>query len=263
MVGGMASSGRVIFAAGAIMVAVFVTFALSGPLPPKEMGVILGVAVLLDAALVRLLLLPVLLRLLGVGVVPAQAAGPAAARRPLRPRVSTRRRPRVERRLWPATGALKELRNRARTLGGPAAGPERFELALTALVARVAARKATSASARSVAKPRVAVAAGAQAARPSPLQVTAWCTVSALAISRALRRGARSDAKAGRHMEAEWTHGQPQAGGRYSPTPVCAPLGQQRGRSRRGEPLAPPAPAKTFTPGRRCRSRRRAWAARR
>jgi RND superfamily putative drug exporter len=65
MVGGVASSGRVIFAAGAIMVAVFVTFALSGPLPPKEMGVILGVAVLLDAALVRLLLLPVLLRLLG------------------------------------------------------------------------------------------------------------------------------------------------------------------------------------------------------
>jgi RND superfamily putative drug exporter len=65
MVGGMASSGRVIFAAGAIMVAVFVTFALSGPLPPKEMGVILGVAVLVDAALVRLLLLPVMLRVLG------------------------------------------------------------------------------------------------------------------------------------------------------------------------------------------------------
>ena len=49
----------------AVMVAVFFTFALSGPLPPKEMGVILGVAVLLDAALVRLLLVPVLLRLLG------------------------------------------------------------------------------------------------------------------------------------------------------------------------------------------------------
>jgi RND superfamily putative drug exporter len=65
MVGGMASSGRVIFAAGAAMVAVFFTFALSGPLPPKEMGVILGVAVLLDTALVRLVLLPVLLRLLG------------------------------------------------------------------------------------------------------------------------------------------------------------------------------------------------------
>src|SRR5665213_610733 len=65
MVGGLAHSGRVIFAAGAVMVAVFLTFALSGPLPPKEMGIILGVAVLLDAALVRLLLLPVLLRLMG------------------------------------------------------------------------------------------------------------------------------------------------------------------------------------------------------
>ena len=65
MVGGVAHSGRVIFAAAAVMVAVFFTFALSGPLPPKEMGVILGVAVLLDALLVRLLLVPVLLRLLG------------------------------------------------------------------------------------------------------------------------------------------------------------------------------------------------------
>ena len=65
MVGGLAHSGRVIFAAGGVMVAVFLTFALSGPLPPKEMGVILGVAVLLDALLVRLVLVPVALRLLG------------------------------------------------------------------------------------------------------------------------------------------------------------------------------------------------------
>ncbi len=65
MVGGLAHSGRVVFAAAAVMVAVFFTFALSGPLPPKEMGVILGIAVLLDAALVRLLLIPVVLRLLG------------------------------------------------------------------------------------------------------------------------------------------------------------------------------------------------------
>lgn len=65
MVGAVAHSGRVIFAAGGVMVAVFFTFALSGPLPPKEMGVILGVAVLLDAFLVRLVLLPVLLRLAG------------------------------------------------------------------------------------------------------------------------------------------------------------------------------------------------------
>jgi RND superfamily putative drug exporter len=65
MVGGLAHSGRVVLAAAAVMVAVFFTFALSGPLPPKEMGIILGVAVLLDAALVRLLLMPVALRLAG------------------------------------------------------------------------------------------------------------------------------------------------------------------------------------------------------
>lgn len=65
MVGSLAHSGRVILAAAGVMVAVFFTFALSGPLPPKEMGVILGVAVFLDAFLVRLLLLPVLLRLTG------------------------------------------------------------------------------------------------------------------------------------------------------------------------------------------------------
>jgi RND superfamily putative drug exporter len=65
MVGGLAQSGHVINAAGALMVAVFFTFALSGPLPPKEMGIVLGVAVLLDSFLVRLLLVPVLLRLAG------------------------------------------------------------------------------------------------------------------------------------------------------------------------------------------------------
>ena len=90
MVGGVAHSGRVIFAAGAVMVAVFFTFALSGPLPPKEMGIILGVAVLLDAALIRLLLLPVLLRLMGtLGLVPAALGAPAAPRRHLRTRMST------------------------------------------------------------------------------------------------------------------------------------------------------------------------------
>jgi RND superfamily putative drug exporter len=65
MVGGVAHSGRTIFAAAGVMVAVFFTFALSGPIPPKEMGVILGAAVLLDAMLIRLVLMPVLLRLMG------------------------------------------------------------------------------------------------------------------------------------------------------------------------------------------------------
>jgi RND superfamily putative drug exporter len=64
-IGGLVDSGRVIFAAGAVMVAVFFTFALSGPLPPKEMGVVLGTAVLLDTFVVRLLVVPVLLRLAG------------------------------------------------------------------------------------------------------------------------------------------------------------------------------------------------------
>lgn len=62
---GLAQSGRTILAAAAVMVAVFLTFALSGPLPPKEMGVVLATAVLLDAFAVRLLLLPVLMRLTG------------------------------------------------------------------------------------------------------------------------------------------------------------------------------------------------------
>jgi RND superfamily putative drug exporter len=65
LVEGLARSGRVINAAGAVMIVVFFTFGLSHPLPPKEMGVILGVAVLLDTMLVRLLLLPAMLRLLG------------------------------------------------------------------------------------------------------------------------------------------------------------------------------------------------------
>jgi RND superfamily putative drug exporter len=65
MIGSLAHSGRVIFAAAAVMIAVFLTFALSGPLPPKEMGVILGIAVLLDAMLVRLVLIPTLLRAFG------------------------------------------------------------------------------------------------------------------------------------------------------------------------------------------------------
>ncbi len=62
MIGSMRTSGRVVLSAAAVMIAVFLTFALSGPLAPKEMGVILAIAVALDAFVVRLVLLPVLLR---------------------------------------------------------------------------------------------------------------------------------------------------------------------------------------------------------
>ena len=85
-VGGLAHSGRVIFAAAAVMIAVFFTFALSGPLPPKEMGVILGIAVLLDAMLIRLVLIPVALRLLGKNAwALPDLAPPSPPRHPLRP----------------------------------------------------------------------------------------------------------------------------------------------------------------------------------
>ena len=63
----MRTSGRVVVAAAAVMVAVFLTFALSGPLAPKEMGIILAIAVFLDALCIRLILLPVMLRLTGHG----------------------------------------------------------------------------------------------------------------------------------------------------------------------------------------------------
>jgi putative drug exporter of the RND superfamily len=59
------TSGRVVLAAAGVMVAVFLTFALSGPLAPKEMGLILAVAVFLDALLIRLVILPVVLRVAG------------------------------------------------------------------------------------------------------------------------------------------------------------------------------------------------------
>ena len=65
LIDGMAATGRTINAAAAVMVVVFLTFAMAGPIPPKEMGLILATAVLLDATLIRLLLQPVILRLLG------------------------------------------------------------------------------------------------------------------------------------------------------------------------------------------------------
>ena len=65
VIGSVAHTGRPIIAAAGIMVAVFYTFAIAGTLPMKEMGVILGTAVLLDALIVRLVLLPAALHLVG------------------------------------------------------------------------------------------------------------------------------------------------------------------------------------------------------
>jgi len=63
--GSIAHTARPIVAAAGVMVAVFFTFAIAGTLPMKEMGVILGMAVLFDAFLVRLVLVPAVLYIVG------------------------------------------------------------------------------------------------------------------------------------------------------------------------------------------------------
>jgi RND superfamily putative drug exporter len=63
--GSLAHTGRPIVAAAGVMIAVFYTFALAGTLPMKEMGLILGTAVLVDAFIVRLVLVPAVLALVG------------------------------------------------------------------------------------------------------------------------------------------------------------------------------------------------------
>jgi RND superfamily putative drug exporter len=63
--GSLAHTARPIVAAAGVMIAVFFTFAIAGTLPMKEMGLILGVAVMLDAFLVRLVLVPAVLFIVG------------------------------------------------------------------------------------------------------------------------------------------------------------------------------------------------------
>src|SRR5690606_22007493 len=65
IVAGLQSTGRIITGAALIMVAVFSAFAL-GRLPEmQQMGFGLAVAVLLDATLIRTVLVPATMRLLG------------------------------------------------------------------------------------------------------------------------------------------------------------------------------------------------------
>jgi RND superfamily putative drug exporter len=62
---GLARTGRVITAAAAVMVAVFGAFAISGNRTLEMFGLAMSSAVLLDAVVVRMLLLPAVLQLLG------------------------------------------------------------------------------------------------------------------------------------------------------------------------------------------------------
>jgi RND superfamily putative drug exporter len=61
----IAHTARPIAAAAGVMVGVFLTFGLAGTLPMKEMGLILATAVLVDSLLVRLVLIPALLKIVG------------------------------------------------------------------------------------------------------------------------------------------------------------------------------------------------------
>jgi RND superfamily putative drug exporter len=62
---GIARTGRPITNAALIMIVVFVAFGITGPIPPTELGITLAVAVALDATVVRMMLVPSLMGLLG------------------------------------------------------------------------------------------------------------------------------------------------------------------------------------------------------
>jgi RND superfamily putative drug exporter len=62
---GIARTGRPITNAAMIMIVVFVAFGVTGPIPPTELGITLALAVLLDATVVRTLLVPATMALLG------------------------------------------------------------------------------------------------------------------------------------------------------------------------------------------------------
>jgi len=62
---GLARTGRVITAAAAVMVAVFGAFAISGNRVLEMFGLAMASAVFIDALVVRMLLLPAVLQLLG------------------------------------------------------------------------------------------------------------------------------------------------------------------------------------------------------
>lgn len=62
---GMARTGRIITSAALIMVVVIGTLAFSHLALDKELGVTFAVAVLLDATIIRLLLVPAMMRVLG------------------------------------------------------------------------------------------------------------------------------------------------------------------------------------------------------
>ncbi|WP_327352780.1 MMPL family transporter [Streptomyces sp. NBC_01304] len=62
---GIAATGKPITNAAVIMVIVFVAFGVTGPIPPTELGITLAIAVILDATIVRMLIVPASLAVFG------------------------------------------------------------------------------------------------------------------------------------------------------------------------------------------------------
>jgi RND superfamily putative drug exporter len=85
---GLARTARVITAAAAIMVAVFLAFVTSGVVFQKLLGIGMATAILVDATIVRMVLVPALMQLIGSAnwwtpawlnrVLPASPAPPTA-----------------------------------------------------------------------------------------------------------------------------------------------------------------------------------------
>ena len=61
---GISRTGRPITNAAIIMIIVFIAFGVTGPIPPTELGLTLAMAVLLDATIVRVMLVPATMALL-------------------------------------------------------------------------------------------------------------------------------------------------------------------------------------------------------
>jgi putative drug exporter of the RND superfamily len=62
---GIARTGKPITNAALIMIVVFIAFGVTGPIPPTELGITLALAVFLDATVIRMMLVPSLLGMLG------------------------------------------------------------------------------------------------------------------------------------------------------------------------------------------------------
>ena len=58
-------TGRPLTNAAVIMIIVFIAFGVTGPIPPTELGLTLAMAVFLDATVVRVMLVPATMALLG------------------------------------------------------------------------------------------------------------------------------------------------------------------------------------------------------